>query len=114
VGGAGRYTVVFARIAEQDLISFVDHIAMNDPVAAGKILEQIKARAQSLVRYPERGRVAPELEFAGLKTHREWVVARWRLVYRIMNRQVYIVAIFDGRRNLEDVLLDRVMRMTEI
>ena len=59
---------------------------------------------------PERGRVVPELAAVGIRTYRELVVEPWRLVYRITEKTVYVLAVLDGRRNIEDVLLDRLVR----
>ena len=105
-----KYSVQFARIAEGDIISIVDFIAADDPAAALNVLNQLEAAAASLEKFPDRGRIVPELEAIGLVTHRELVLAPWRMIYRIDGRLVYVVAVFDGRRNLEDVLLDRVVR----
>ncbi|HMP89471.1 MAG TPA: type II toxin-antitoxin system RelE/ParE family toxin [Kiritimatiellia bacterium] len=107
------YSVEFARIAEQDLIAIVETIAVDDPIAAGRVLEKMEACGESLENFPERGRVVPELEAIGLMTHRELIVSPWRIIYRIAARTVYVVAVFDGRRNLEDVLLDRAIRTAD-
>jgi len=52
----------------------------------------------------------PELAAVGVHTYRELVVSPWRLVYRISAKTVYVLAVLDGRRNIEDVLLDRLVR----
>ena len=52
----------------------------------------------------------PELAAFGIRIYRELVVAPWRVVYRIGGKTVSILAVVDGRRNIEDVLLDRFVR----
>ena len=42
--------------------------------------------------------------------YRELLVDPYRLVYRVESARVVVVEIFDGRRNLEDLLLDRLLR----
>jgi plasmid stabilization system protein ParE len=111
--GEGKYAVVLARVAEQDLVAIIEFIALEDPMAANHVLDRMEKRIESRARQPGRGRVVPELGALGLRTHREMVVDPWRLVYRISEKTVYVVAIFDGRRNLQDVLLERALRMTE-
>jgi plasmid stabilization system protein ParE len=108
------YSVEFARIAEQDIASIVDYIALDDPSATHHVLDQIENAATRLERFPERGRIVPELEAIGLVTHRELIIAPWRLLYRIHAKTIYVVAVFDGRRNLEEVLLDRVVRTSDL
>jgi plasmid stabilization system protein ParE len=107
---ARLYTVEFAGVAQRDLQSIVELIAANDPVAAVQVLDQIEGRVASLKNLPERGRVVPELAAFGIQTHRELVVTPWRVIYRISGRTVYVLAVLDGRRNIEDVLLDRLVR----
>ena len=70
----------------------------------------MEARVAALQRMPERGRVVPELAAMGVHLYRELVVAPWRIIYRISGRTAYVLAVVDGRRNLEDVLLDRLVR----
>jgi hypothetical protein len=38
------------------------------------------------------------------------VIVLRRLFYRIDRGQVYVLAVIDGRRNLEDILLRRLLR----
>ena len=104
------YAVEFAAVAECDLQAIVEFITADDPVAALRILEQIESRCAALKQLPERGRVVPELAAFGIHTYRELLLALWRVVYRVSGTTVLILAVVDGRRNLEDVLLDRLIR----
>lgn len=104
------HPVVFAEIARSDLQSIVAFIATDNPLAAAQVLDQIERRVASLRTLPERGRVVPELAAFGCQTYRELIAAPWRIVYRIAGPTVYVLAVLDGRRNLEDVLLDRLVR----
>lgn len=108
-----NHSVEFARIAEGDVHSIVEFIAEDDPAVALNVLHQLESAAASLEKFPDRGRIVPELEALGITTHRELIIAPWRLLYRIDGRMVYVVAVLDGRRNLEDVLLDRVVRASD-
>lgn len=42
--------------------------------------------------------------------YRELIVSRWRLFYRIAGESVYVLARIDSRRNVEDILLERLTR----
>ncbi|WP_370693612.1 type II toxin-antitoxin system RelE/ParE family toxin [Nitrospira tepida] len=61
-------------------------------------------------RFPERGRIVPELHQIGIDFLRELVISPYRLLYRIDHRAVHVLAVFDGRRNLEDLVLERALR----
>ena len=104
------YVVEFAAVTQGDLQAIVEFIAADDPGAALRVFDQIAARCATLKQMPERGRVVPELAAFGLHTYRELVVSPWRVVYRISGKIVFVLAVVDGRRNIEDVLLDRLVR----
>ena len=104
------YVVEFAAVAQGDLEAIVEFIAIDDPVTALRVLKQIESRVASLAKMPERGRVVPELAGFGIRTYRELIVTPWRIIYRIAATTVYVLAVLDGRRNIEDVLLDRLVR----
>jgi toxin ParE1/3/4 len=82
----------------------------SGPAAALRVLDQIEARAVSLIQMPERGQVVAELAAIGVHTYRELVVSPWRIICRISRKTVHVLAVLDGRRNMEDILLDRLVR----
>jgi plasmid stabilization system protein ParE len=105
-----RYQVRWAPVAIDDVIDIIEHIARDNPGHAAQLFDKLKARTDSLERLPDRGRVVPELQALGVRFLRELVLAPYRVLYRIEGGSVHIVAVFDGRRNLEDILLERVLR----
>jgi len=38
------------------------------------------------------------------------VIKPWRVIYRIEKKCVYVVSVIDCRRNVEDVLLERLLK----
>ena len=102
-----NYTVKWTATAGHDLDSIIGFIAEDSLDEAIKILEKIREKAAGLYALPERGRVVPELKDQGIILYREVILAPWRVIYRISDQTVYVLAVFDARRNLEDVLLDR-------
>jgi plasmid stabilization system protein ParE len=107
---ARRRDVRWTRAAESDLLGIISRIAQDRPVAAAEILARIRRKAESLPEFSERGRVVPELGRLGTKEYRELILAPWRILYRIRSRQVEIMAVLDSRRNVEDLLLQRLTR----
>jgi len=105
-----RFRVQWAEVAVRDLEEVVAFIAMDSPTNAERVLERIESRASALESTPERGRVVPELAQLGMRTWRELVVKPYRLVYRAEGDTVTVLALFDGRRDLEDLLLERLVR----
>jgi plasmid stabilization system protein ParE len=70
----------------------------------------LQERADSLTTAAERGRLVPELRSIGVHQYRELVERPWRIVYRIEPDTVIVLAVLDGRRDLESLLLDRLVR----
>ncbi|TLU57960.1 MAG: plasmid stabilization protein, partial [Chlorobium sp.] len=38
------------------------------------------------------------------------IVAPWRVLYRIADGNIYVSAVLDSRRNVEDILLQRLIK----
>ena len=104
-----RYKILWADVAEHDLIDIIEYIAIDSPANPLKILQKIKKMASILQSLPERGRVVPELQDQSILTYRELVTAPWRIIYRISDKNVYVLSVLDARRNVEDILLKRLV-----
>lgn len=105
------YDVEWARVAENDLREIINHIAFDSPENAVKIFSKIKNEACSLHIMPERCRIVPELRDQGIMQYRELIVSPWRIMFRITEMKVYVLAVLDSRRNIEDILLSRLASM---
>jgi toxin ParE1/3/4 len=105
-----KYRVQWTRPAAQDLESIVEFIARDDIANALQVLKKIQTIAATLARMPERGRIVPELAEVGLRLYREVLCTPWRIIYRITAPSVFVMTVIDGRRNVEDILLERLTR----
>ncbi len=103
-----HFDVIWSGAAEKDFRQIIGYIGRENPVNASKVFERIKQKASELVSMPERGRIVPELERQGIRHYRELVFSPWRLIYRISGNEVLVFCLVDSRRNVEDVLLDRL------
>lgn len=104
------FHVFWTSVAEEDLIGIVEFLTDDDPGSATRILKKIKTAAEKLDHSPMRGRVVPELREQGISRYREIIVKPWRMIYRVQDKNVYILAVIDARRNVEDLLLLRFLR----
>lgn len=103
------YQIVWASVAENDLREIIEYIAIDNPTNALKTLQKIKQRVLRLCTLPERGRVVPELQDQDILIYRELVVPPWRIIHRISDNEVYVLSVLDARRNVEDILLKRLV-----
>jgi plasmid stabilization system protein ParE len=103
------YKIIWAVVAENDLKEIIEYIATDSPVNALKILKRIKQKASSLYTLPERGRIVPELQDQGILQYRELIIPPRRIIYRISEMKINILSVVDGRKNVEDILLNRLI-----
>jgi toxin ParE1/3/4 len=98
--------------AREDLLQIVAWIAKESPREARRVLRRLEERAARLETLSARGRTVPELSRLGVTAFRELVVDPWRLIYRIDESasEIWVVALLDGRRDLDDVLFQRLVR----
>lgn len=96
--------------ARLDLEQIVHFVAEDTASNALAVLERTEHRSQTLDAMPQRGRIVPELRAAGVQTYRELVEGPWRIVYRYDDRDVYVIAVLDARRDLSSLLLERLAR----
>lgn len=105
-----EYKVVWAKSAENDLREIIQFISAENPGNALKILKKIKETASNLYTLPERGRIVPELQDQGISQYRELVIPPWRRIYRIVEHEIYVLTVIDSRRNIEDILLKKLIQ----
>ena len=110
MGRPAKYRVLWTRTASGDLAEIIDFIAGDSPDRASRILGELERAAGKLAVMPLRGRVVPELAVFGIRNYRQIVYSPWRIVFRVAGREVIVLAVLDGRRHLEDLLLARLLR----
>lgn len=109
-GGPTRYKVLLTRGAEQDLESIHAYIAEFDSLAsADHVLDQLMEVVQGLAQFPERGNYPRELVALGIKEFRQTAFKPYRAIYRVVDGQVVIYLIVDGRRDMQSVLARRLL-----
>lgn len=104
------YQVFWTSSAESDLTETILYLAEKSPDTARKKYDAIKTAAQTLTQFPERGRIVPELMEYGITTYRELIIKPYRLIYKISEQNVQVLLFIDARRNIEDILLKRLLR----
>ncbi|MES9856338.1 MAG: type II toxin-antitoxin system RelE/ParE family toxin [Sedimenticola sp.] len=104
------FRVKWTATARFDLRGIIRFIAIENRTQAKQILHRLQDKAEALATFPERGRVVPEIRAVGVHTHREIILNPWRIIYRIEGSTVIVLAVLDGRRELQDMLLERLIR----
>jgi toxin ParE1/3/4 len=104
------FAVLLTHDAASDLQALYDYIALHDaPQKADYVLEQIEKAFSRLSEIPERGGYPKELAALGIREYREIFFKPYRIIYRIMDRNVYVLLIVDGRRDMQTLLQRRLL-----
>ena len=105
------YKVLLTDSAARDLEELDTYIAQHDsPVAAEHVLARIEEKIDGLSEFPERGVYPQELSSLGVREYREVFFKPYRIIYRIIKNKVYIYLIVDGRRDMQTLLQQRLIR----
>lgn len=104
------FAVLLIDDAAHDLDELYDHIARQyAPEKADYVLEEIEKAFARLSEFPERGAYPKELLALGIREYREIFFKPYRIIYRIMDKNVYVPLIVDGRRNMQTLLQRRLL-----
>ncbi|HAK47438.1 MAG TPA: plasmid stabilization protein [Spirochaeta sp.] len=102
--------IIWTKTARNDLNEIVEYIANDSVEIALKKYFEIRESTKQLNKFPEQGRIIPELKNENLIRFREIIISPWHLMYKIENKKFYIMAVIDGRRNIEGILMKRMLR----
>jgi len=96
--------------SEKDINDIIDYFLNKEEIKIAKhALQKIKKSVDRLSLFPHSGRIVPELKHFSILIYREVIIENWRVIYKVNNRVIYIMAVIDSRRNVEDILLNRLV-----
>lgn len=94
------YKVVWSPEAIEDLESIAEYIGRDSIFYAQAVVTKVLETTQTINTFPLAGRVVPEI---GNDKVRERFVYSYRLIYRIENQTILIVAVIHSRRLFENI-----------
>ena len=104
------FAVFLTDDAAGELDELYDYIALNDaPGKADYVLEQIEKAFSSLSESPERGAYPKELLALGIREYREIFFKPYRIIYRMLDNNITILLIVDGRHDMQALLERRLL-----
>lgn len=106
-----KYQVNLLSLAEDDLLEIYKYVFINDSeYNADKLYNKLYSTCKRLEKYPTRGYVPPELKALGVEDFLEVHYKPYRIVYRVIDKRVFVYCILDGRRDLSKLLEERLLR----
>lgn len=103
------YEVMLLENASKDLeaiFSYLLHSTGN--IKAIQEIELLEDACDSLSDNPERGSVPHELEKIGAFEYRQIIFKSYRIIYQIVEKNVFIYGIIHGRRDVKEILRQRL------
>ena len=106
-----KYDVIFDHDAEDDLFDIYAFVAMNDSVErADRLFAALRRTCLNLRKLPLRGNIPTELFEIGVLEFRELHYKPYRIIYSFESTTVYVHCVLDGRRDIQTILLERLLR----
>lgn len=105
-----RYDVRITLGAERDLEGIHDFLLARSRTAANALLNDLLLQIEALETFPSRGSVPEELRHLGIEDYRQVVVGHYRVIYRVIGSTVFILLVADGRRDMQRLLEERLLR----
>ena len=95
--------IIWTEPALQELDALAEYIALDNPAAASRLVEEVFDKTDRLEDFPKSGRIPPELPNS---VYREVVVLPCRIFYRVDERRVFILYIMRDERQLRAYTLE--------
>jgi toxin ParE1/3/4 len=106
-----KFKVVVDTQAKLDLKEIFVYVSINDSVESpDRLLDNLEKMCFKLEKYPKRGHIPEELKNTGIKKYLEIHYKPYRIIYEIDQSLVYIHSVIDGRRNVQEILSERILR----
>ncbi len=107
-----RLEIVLSEPALADLLDINDYylVEVSDHVA-GKIIDSLEAAVNNLAEFPDRGSIPKELLSLGIRQYRQVIEKPYRIIYETFADKVVVHAILDGRRDMQTLLMQRILRV---
>ena len=104
------FAVFLTDDAADDLSEIYEYIESNDsPARAEHVLRNIEKVMARLSQSPKHRAYPGELLALGVKDYREVFFKPYRIIYRLIDRKVYVLLIADGRRDMQTLLQRRLL-----
>jgi len=103
--------VVILASAEADLAALRSYIVKNFSATTWQATyTKLKLAIRNLASFPQLGGIPDELATLNLTQYRQILSGKNRIIYEVRQDAVYVHLIVDARRDLKEVLMQRLLR----
>ena len=93
------FTLKWSEEALEDIESIATYIEKDSPFYSKSIVSKFFEKAEVIQQFSEIGRIVPELNDTSI---REIFIYSYRLIYKLNEQSILIVAVVHGKRLLEN------------
>lgn len=93
--------VIWSREAVNDIVAIAEFIEKDSEYYASAFVSEIYSKASTLNAFSRRGRIVPEILNEDI---REIFIGDYRLIYKIEENLISIIAVIHGSRDLRKIL----------
>jgi len=106
-----KYDVIFDQDAEDDFFDSYAFVPLNDSVdRADRLFAALRQTCLKLRKLPLRGNIPTELSEIGVMEFRELHYKPYHIIYSLASTNVFVHCVLDGRRDIQDILQERLLR----
>jgi toxin ParE1/3/4 len=106
-----KYKVVVLPEAKEDVLDIYFYIAKHDSILrAETLVSNLEEKFLSLIENPERGHAVPESKCVHVEGFREIHYKPYRIIFQIIAEIVFVHAVLDGRRELQEIIERRILQ----
>lgn len=106
-----KYKVNLSFSAEEDLCEIYKYVYLNDSKEkAERLYSKLYEKCVMLQKYPYRGHIPQELTLFGINDFLEIIYKPYRIIYQVIEKEVFVHCILDGRRDMQKLLQERLIR----
>ncbi len=89
--------IIWSPLAVDQIAEIAEYIALDNPVAAEKWVDDIFNSVKRLKKFPKSGCIIPEIQ---LDNFREIIFGNYRIIYRIDKNQISVLTVRNGSQIL--------------
>lgn len=93
--------VVWSPEAIEDVDAIAAYISRDSQYYASAVVKKMLSTAKSLGQFPHIGSIVPEMSD---QTIRERFIYSYRLIYRVLENEIIVIAVIHGKRLLDPII----------
>jgi toxin ParE1/3/4 len=102
--------IIWSKDAGDELFEIISYIKYNTgKITAEKIYSKIMDEVKRVSENADGRRIASLLKEIGINNIHQLNITPWIIFYKVENKKMEIISIIDGRRNLEEILYQKIL-----